>query len=181
MRIRKDLGNGMYEYEKIPDTYREGKGYLYKNGKCSIRLYGIVDDIDGYNAQDLVQFRRLIKLCRLNYHGKQRLIYRYNSLGDTRDVGISRIMKQLEISKPTAYKFLEWCYEKDYLRKDEEYGSLIVNPDKIMLGSRINGREYWTFRDILEEKIPPKYVRMLTLEANDGEIIEENELEEEYE
>jgi hypothetical protein len=26
---------------------------------------------------------------------------------------------------------------------------------------------------LLEEKIPPKYVRMLTLEANDGEVVGE--------
>ena len=133
MRIRKELGNGAFEYEKIPDAYRNGRGYLYRNGKCSVRFYGITEDIDSYNVQDLLQFSRLIKLCRLNYHGRQRLIYRHNSLGDTKDVDYKKIMQQLNISKPTVYKFLDWCYEHDYLRKDEEYGSLIVNPEKIML------------------------------------------------
>lgn len=133
MRIRKELGNGTFEYEKIPDAYRNGRGYLYRNGKCSVRLYGITEDIDSYSTQDLLQFSRLIKLCRLNYHGRQRLIYRYNALGDSKDVDYKKIMQQLNISKPTAYKFLEWCYKHDYLRKDEEYGSLIVNPEKIML------------------------------------------------
>lgn len=177
MRIRKELGNGMYEYEKIPDAYRSGKGYLYRNGKCSVKLYGITEEIESYTPQDFVQFSRLIKLCRLNYHGKQRLIYRYNALGDARDVGCKKIMEQLGLSKPTTYKFLDWCFEHDYLRKDEEYGSLIVNPEKIMLGSRISGREYWVYRDLLEDKIPPKYVRMLTMEAKD-EILEEYEEEE---
>lgn len=133
MRIRKELGNGAFEYEKIPDAYRNGRGYLYRNGKCSVRLYGITEDIDSYSTQDLLQFSRLIKLCRLNYHGRQRLIYRHNSLGDTKDVDYRKIMQQLDISKPTVYKFLDWCYKHDYLRKDEEYGSLIVNPEKIML------------------------------------------------
>ena len=52
---------------------------------------------------------------------------------------------------------------------------------KIKLGSRISGREYWTYRDVLEDSIPSKYKKMLILEAHDGEIQEENEEEEEDE
>lgn len=180
MRIRKELENGNYEYEKIPDAYKSGRGYLFRNGKCGLKLYEITSEIENYDLQDFIQFKRLLKLCRLNYRGTQRLTYRSNSYGDAKDVGNDKIAQQLDITKPTVKKFLEWCFKRDYLRKDEKYGTLIVNPMKIGLGSRINGREYYTFRDLLDDKIPTKYKIKLTEEALNEEIQISNR-EEEFE
>lgn len=180
-KIVRQREDGRYEWEKVPDMYRQGRGYLYRSKKQGIKLVEISDEIGEYSREDLVQFSRLVRICRLNFRGKQRLTYRANKYGDMKDLDIRVIMKQLGISKPTAIKFLRWCYERDYIRKDEEYGSLIVNPMKIKLGSRISGREYWTYRDVLEDSIPSRYKKMLTLEAHDGEIQEENEEEEDDE
>lgn len=176
MRIQKYLGNGKYEYEKIPDRYTKSKGFLFRNPKNCLKLYEITAEIETYNTQDFVQFGRLIKLCRLNYRGTQRLRYRYNRFGDLKDVNIEKIMQQLDISRPTARKFLNWCRERDYIRRNETYGTFVVNPKKIMLGARINGIEYLTYKDLLKEFVPPKYAEKLTAEVM-GEPQEETEIE----
>ena len=170
MRIRRDIGGGMYEYEKIPDQYRQGKGYLFRNGRSGIRLYAIIDDFEKYRPQDYKQLGRLLRLCVKNHHGKQRLMYTANAMHDLKPVTLRVMANQLDLTEGEVKGFIKWCKERDYIRRDEEYGCYVVNPEMVMFSNRLAGREYWVYRDRLKDRIPAKYIKMLTLEALEGEI-----------
>ena len=173
MRIRRELGGGSYEYEKIPDQYKRGRGYLFRNGRSGIRLYEIIDDFEGYSTQDYKQLGRLLRLCIKNHHGKQRLMYTVNAMHDLKPVTLRVIANQLNLTEGEVKGFIKWCKERDYIRRDKEYKCYVVNPEMIMFSNRLGGREYWVYRDRLKDRIPSKYVHMLTLEALEGEIIDE--------
>lgn len=66
----------------------------------------------------------------------------------------------------SVYRLIKWLSDKNLARRGRD-GAVVINPDMIMLGTRLHASEYYLFKDILQSKVSKKYDRLLTMEYLD--------------
>lgn len=166
---KRDGENTVY-VTKVPEAYIKGRGIRYNSRYSGIKLRS--EFLEFFcslgAATDLYKALDFFKVLTHNAYHSQTLIVMTSQGGRkyARPMKTKDMAKYIGKTERSVFRLLHWLMDKDLVRRGKD-GSLVVNPDRIILGSRLHASEYYLFRDILQDRVSKKYDRLLMLEYLD--------------